>query len=248
MIDSSEQSPWRARILTLFPEMFPGPLSLSLSGKALEKGIWDCEAIQIRDFAEDKHKTVDDIPYGGGPGMVLKPDVLHRAILSATEGQKRADYPIYYLSPRGRVLDQAFVKELSQKKGITLLCGRYEGIDERVLEHHQIEELSIGDYVLSGGEMAAFVVLDSVVRLLPGVMGNVDTAGSESFEDGLLEYPHYTRPAEWMGREVPDVLKSGHHADIEKWRKEMSLMLTKDRREDLFLRYLEKNGKKTDFS
>lgn len=243
----TESSTWQACILTLFPEMFPGPLGLSLSGRALEKKIWHCQTVQIRNFAEDRHKTVDDIPYGGGPGMVLKPDVLDRAIVSATEGRNRADYPIYYLSPRGRVLDQALVKELSLKKGVTLLCGRYEGVDERVLEYHQIEELSIGDYVLSGGEMAALVVLDAVVRLLPGVMGNVETAGLESFEDGLLEYPHYTRPSEWMGFDVPDVLKSGHHADIEKWRKEMSLKLTKERRSDLFERYLRKNGKKTDF-
>ena len=225
---------FEAKILTLFPDMFPGTLGQALSGKALEKKIWSCEAINIRDFATDNYKTVDDVPYGGGAGMVLKPDVLDRAIEAVSPVEERDDCPIYFLSPRGKVLTQEMVKDLAQKKGVTLLCGRYEGVDQRVLEHHNIEEISIGDYILSGGEIAAQVLLDAVVRLLPGVMGNVETAGNESFEKGLLEHHHYTRPAEWKGMKVPEILLSGHHKKIEDYRKAESVALTKEKRPDLY--------------
>nr|WP_263973588.1 tRNA (guanosine(37)-N1)-methyltransferase TrmD [Indioceanicola profundi] len=226
------------RVLTLFPEMFPGPLGQSLAGKALENGTWTLETVDIRSFARDKHRSVDDTPFGGGPGMVMRPDVLDAA-LSDTLARGPERGRVIYLSPRGRVLDQELVRELAAAPVVTLLCGRYEGVDERVIEEHRLEEVSLGDFVLSGGEPAALCLIDAVVRLLPGVMGNVETAGEESFERGLLEYPHYTRPAEWRGRMVPEVLLSGHHGNVRAWRLEQAERITAERRPDLWSRYLE---------
>ena len=230
--------PWRATVLTLFPDAFPGPLGLSLAGRALERGDWVLETVDIRDFALDRHRTVDDAPLGGGAGMVMRPDVVDAA-LESVAGRPG---PLVYLSPRGRLLDQALARELAAGPGIQLLCGRYEGVDQRVLEARAVEEVSVGDYVLSGGEMAALVLLDAVVRLLPGVMGNEESAAEESFESGLLEYPLYTRPADWQGHEVPEVLLSGHHAQIRQWRRERAEELTKARRPDLWARYIEGNA------
>jgi tRNA (guanine37-N1)-methyltransferase len=228
---------WTARILTLFPEMFPGPLGLSLAGKALERGDWTIETIDIRTFATDKHRTVDDTPFGGGPGMVMRPDVVDAALDHAMrDGLK----PAIYLTPRGRVLDQALVKELSAGPGVVILCGRYEGLDERVIEARGLMEVSLGDFVLSGGEPAAIALIDAAVRLLPGVMGAEETLEEESFEAGLLEYPHYTRPAEWCGRAVPDVLMSGHHEKIKAWRKLQAEQTTASRRPDLWAAYQER--------
>ena len=224
---------WHINILTLFPEMFPGPLGLSLSGKALEKQIWSFNAINIRDFTADKHKTVDDTPFGGGAGMVMRPDIIEKALLSVQNPGRKI-----YLSPRGKPLTQDMVKELAVTPVLTLLCGRYEGVDQRVLDAHNFEEISIGDYVLSGGEPAALILMDACIRLLPGVMGNTETPVEESFSSGLLEYPHYTRPADWIASDgqtynVPDVLKSGNHAEINKWRRGQSEGLTRARRPDL---------------
>ena len=234
---------WTVKVLTLFPEMFPGPLGLSLAGKALENGVWALESVDIRSFARDKHRSVDDTPFGGGAGMVMRPDVLDAALTATagppgTPGRGRA----IYLSPRGRVLDQELVKELAATPVVTLLCGRYEGVDERVLDAHGLEEVSLGDFVLSGGETAALCLIDAVVRLLPGVMGNVETAGEESFERGLLEYPHYTRPAVWcdglgVERSVPEVLLSGHHEKVRAWRLAEAERITRARRPDLWSRY-----------
>lgn len=224
---------FHVNLLTLFPEMFPGFLGHSLAGRALERGDWSYTAVQIRDFGEGKHQTVDDTPFGGGAGMVMRADVLEKALLSLpTPGRK------IYMSPRGKVLNQALVKELAAEENLTILCGRYEGVDQRVLDAHGFEEISIGDYVLSGGEVAALAMMDSCIRLLPGVMGNEDTPDEESFANGLLEYPHYTRPAEWTdangtAREVPEVLKSGNHARIEAWRHAQSIEITQNRRPDL---------------
>lgn len=225
--------PWTAKVLTLFPEMFPGPLGLSLAGKALQDGLWQLDAIDIRDFATDKHRTVDDTPFGGGPGMVMRADVIDRA-LDAAEAE---GFATVYLSPRGRMLDQQEVKRLSSLPGITLLCGRFEGVDERVIAKRGLTEISIGDYVLSGGEPAALVLIDACVRLLPGVLGAAETLDEESFERGLLEYPHYTRPADWCGRTVPDVLLSGHHEKIRAWRLAQAEETTRERRPDLWARY-----------
>jgi tRNA (guanine37-N1)-methyltransferase len=241
---------WHVNILTLFPEMFPGALGGSLSGKALEKGIWSYNAVNIRDFASDKHNTVDDTPFGGGAGMVMRADVIERALLSLEEKRKGGtdsslppNIPSsvprrIYLSPRGKLLTQALVQDLSKEPEITLLCGRYEGVDQRVLDAQDFEEISIGDYVLSGGEPAALILMDACIRLLPGVMGNADTPAEESFTDGLLEYPHYTRPADWTAADgqvygVPDVLRSGNHAEISRWRREQAEKLTAARRPDL---------------
>jgi tRNA (guanine37-N1)-methyltransferase len=245
---SERAAPWTARVLTLFPEMFPGPLGLSLAGKALERGIWALDVLDIRDFARDKHRAVDDAPFGGGAGMVMRPDVLDAALVAAKARASKIgatkigadpgpDAPVIYLSPRGRLLDRALARELAQGPGATLLCGRYEGVDERVLEAHGVAEVSIGDYVLSGGEPAALVLMDAVVRLLPGVMGNQESPVEESFERGLLEYPHYTRPADWQGRKVPEVLTSGHHEEIRRWRRAAAETLTEERRPDLWARY-----------
>lgn len=224
---------WHTNIITLFPEMFPGTLGLSLSGKALERGDWSYDCINPRDYTQDVHKSVDDTPYGGGAGMVMRADILEKTHLSiAKPGRK------IYLSPRGKVLDQALAEELSQEESLTLLCGRYEGVDQRFLDAHGYEEVSIGDYVLSGGEPAAIILMDACIRLLPGVMGNNTTVDEESFSNGLLEYPHYTRPAEWTDhsgtvRKVPDVLTEGNHKKIDEWRKSQSLTLTKERRPEL---------------
>ena len=241
---AAQIAPWTARVLTLFPEMFPGPLGLSLAGKALERGIWALDVLDIRDFARDKHRAVDDAPFGGGAGMVMRPDVLDAALVAAKARTAKeaaapgAGVPVVYLSPRGRLLDRALSRELAQGPGAILLCGRYEGVDERVLEAHGIAEVSIGDYVLSGGEPAALVLIDAVVRLLPGVMGNQRSPAEESFERGLLEYPHYTRPAEWQGRKVPEVLISGHHEKVRQWRQAQAERITERRRPDLWARYV----------
>nr|CAD6431763.1 tRNA (guanosine(37)-N1)-methyltransferase TrmD [Rhizobium sp. Q54] len=222
---------FRATVLTLYPEMFPGHLGSSLAGKALERGQWSMEPVQIRDFASDRHRTVDDTPAGGGAGMVLKPDILAKAIDHVSAGDDR---PRLLMSPRGRPLTQTRVRELAAGDGVVIVCGRFEGVDQRVIEARELEEISIGDYILSGGEPAALTLLDAVVRILPGVMGNALSGTHESFEGGLLEYPHYTRPQVFEGREIPAVLTSGNHAAIEKWRHEQALALTRERRPDLF--------------
>ncbi len=230
------RNPWQATVLTVFPEMFPGPLGQSLAGKGLEKGSWALDVLDIRDFARDKHRSVDDEPFGGGAGMVMRADVVDRALNAVADRSG----PVIYLSPRGRLLDHALVRDLAGGPGMTLLCGRYEGVDQRVLDARGIDEVSVGDYVLSGGEPAAIVFIDAVVRLLPGVMGNEASPGEESFESGLLEYPHYTRPAEWQGREVPGVLTSGHHEKIRQWRRAEAERMTEQRRPDLWVRYRER--------
>jgi tRNA (guanine37-N1)-methyltransferase len=227
-------APWTATVLTLFPEMFPGPLGFSLAGKALERGLWRLETVDIRRFASDKHRSVDDAPFGGGPGMVLRPDVVDAAIAGVAERPG----PLLYLSPRGHRLDQERVRRLSEGPGVRLLCGRFEGIDERVLEAYAIEELSLGDFVLSGGEPAAIALIDACVRLLPGVIGDAAAVTEESFAGSLLEYPHYTRPQEWRGRAVPEVLVSGHHDKIRQWRQAQAEAATQVRRPDLWQRYL----------
>ncbi len=224
---------WRATVLTIFPEMLPGPLAYSLAGKALRAGLWQLETVDIRDFAQDKHRSVDDAPFGGGPGMVMRPDVLDAAIAGAG-----GVGPLILLSPRGRRLDQAKVGELAAGPGLTLICGRFEGIDERVIEARAIEEVSLGDFVLSGGEPAAIALIDACVRLLPGVVGDAEGLSEESFADGLLEYPQYTRPQLWQGRLVPEVLVSGDHGRIRAWRRAEAERLTRERRADLWERYL----------
>ena len=224
---------WSARILTLFPEMFPGPLGHSLAGKALERKLWSLHTVDIRDFAADRHGTVDDSPFGGGPGMVMRPDVVDRA-LASVEDQAG---PVIFLTPRGRPLDQRAVHGFAQQPGLTILCGRYEGVDERVIEARAMVEVSLGDFVLSGGEPAALALLDACVRLLPGVMGAEVSLAEESFESGLLEYPHYTRPADWQGRPVPEILISGHHEKIRAWRRAQAERITQERRPDLWSRY-----------
>ena len=223
---------WRATVLTIFPEMLPGPLAYSLAGKALKAGLWQLETVDIRNFARDKHRSVDDAPFGGGPGMVMRSDVLDAAI--AGSGGLR---PLLLLSPRGRRLDQPRVRELAALPGVTLICGRFEGVDERVLEARSIEEMSLGDFVLSGGEPAAIALIDACVRLVPGVVGCAETLAEESFAGGLLEYPQYTRPQLWQGRALPEVLLSGDHRRIRAWRREESERLTRERRPDLWERY-----------
>jgi tRNA (guanine37-N1)-methyltransferase len=224
---------WHATVLTIFPEMLPGPLAHSLAGKALEAGIWQLETVDIRDFARDKHRSVDDAPFGGGPGMVLRPDVLDAAIAGAG-----GVGPLILLSPRGRPLGQERVRELAAMAGVRLICGRFEGVDERVLEARSVEEVSLGDFVLSGGEPAAIALIDACVRLLPGVVGCAETLAEESFAEGLLEYPHYTRPALWQGRAVPEVLVSGDHQRVRDWRRAEAKRLTRERRPDLWRRYV----------
>jgi len=225
---------WRATVLTIFPELFPGPLGASLAGKALSQKIWSCEAIDIRDFAADKHRSVDDTPAGGGPGMVMRADVLARAIDAAVPANDSR--PRIVLTPRGKPLVQSRVRELAGAPGLVLVCGRFEGVDERVIERRALEEISIGDYVLSGGEIAALVLLDACVRLLPGVMGTEASHVEESFEAGLLEYPHYTKPQEFEGRSIPEVLNSGHHGKVAAWRREQAERATRERRPDLWAR------------
>ena len=226
---------FQAQILTLYPEMFPGPLGASMAGRALDEGIWSCAAIQIRDFATDKHRTVDDTPAGGGAGMVLKPDVLAAAVDHALDRQP--DCPVLAMTPRGTPITQARVRQLVAGPGITILCGRFEGFDERIFDARPIEQVSLGDIVLSGGEPAALMLLDACIRLLPGVMGAASSGCEESFEEGLLEYPHYTRPAVWEGRTIPEVLRSGDHAKIAAWRKAMAASDTRLRRPDLWERH-----------
>ena len=222
-----------ARVFTLYPEFFPGPLGKGLYGKALDEKIWKLETVNIRDYAEDKHKTVDDTPFGGGSGMLIKPDVLAKSI----DKNINANEKIFYLSPRGKMFDQKTAKQISKGNGINLICGHFEGVDERILNTRNIEEISIGDYVLSGGETAAFVVIDSVLRLLPGVIGNDMSKNEESFENGLLEYPQFTKPQIWEEKTVPEVLLSGDHAKIKDWRLSQSEAITRDRRPDLWQKY-----------
>jgi tRNA (guanine37-N1)-methyltransferase len=220
---------WRATVLTLFPEMFPGPLGQSLAGRALRRDIWSLQARDIRDAAGDRHRTVDDTPFGGGAGMVMRPDIVDAALAGCLD-----DRACVFLSPRGRPLSQDIVRRLADGPGVVLLCGRYEGVDQRVIEARALEEISVGDYVLSGGEPAAMVLLDACVRLLPGVMGAAASAREESFSAGLLEYPHYTRPAEWQGRAVPEILLSGHHEAVAAWRQAQAERITRERRPDLW--------------
>ena len=224
---------WQAQVFTLYPDVFPGPLSKGLYGKAMSKKIWNLKVVNIRDSAEGKHKTVDDTPYGGGSGMLMKADVLAKSLdQNKNEGEK-----ILYLSPRGKKFDQNYAKELSKEKSISIICGHFEGVDERVLSTRNIEEVSIGDFILSGGESAAFVVLDSILRLLPGVLGNENSTVNESFENGLLEYPQFTKPQIWEEKAVPEVLLSGDHSKIKHWRLSQSEAITRDRRPDLWKKY-----------
>ena len=224
---------WQAQIFTLYPELYPGPLSKGLYGKALAKNLWNLKVINIRDAAEDKHKTVDDTPYGGGSGMLIKADVLAKSLdKNKIKGEK-----IIYLSPKGKKFDQHYAQDLSKQKSVSFVCGHFEGVDERILSTRNIEEVSIGDYVLSGGETASFVIMDSVLRLLPGVLGNEYSKKEESFENGLLEYPQYTKPQIWEKKSVPDVLLSGDHNKIKDWRLSQSEAITRDRRPDLWQKY-----------
>ena len=227
---------WVAKIITLFPDAFPGTLGLSLTGKALDTGLWRLDTIDLRTFGIGKHRNVDDTPAGGGAGMVLRPDVVDAAFRHARTGTPtdRARWPVVYLSPRGAPFTQATARRLAAADGVTLLCGRFEGVDQRVLDHHLVEEISLGDFVLTGGEIAAQAMLDATVRLIPGVLGNATSTVDESFSDGLLEHPQYTRPAEWEGQEIPAVLQSGNHAEIAKWRKAEAEALTRARRPDLW--------------
>jgi tRNA (guanine37-N1)-methyltransferase len=225
---------WRASVITIFPEMFPGPLGASLAGKAQEKGLWAIDAVDLRSYAPDRHRTVDDTPAGGGPGMVMKPDVLARAIEAAASDAR----PRLLMSARGAPLTQARAARLAAGAGVVIVCGRFEGVDERVIEGRGLEEVSIGDYVLSGGELAAMVLIDACVRLIPGVMGKEESAAEESFAQHLLEYPHYTKPQVWEGRAIPDVLLSGDHGKVAAWRRAEAERLTRARRPDLWAAYL----------
>ena len=226
-----------AQIFTLYPDYFPGPLNKGLYGKAMEKKIWDLKTIDIREYALDKHKTVDDTPYGGGSGMLLKPDVVAKSIDANTKkGEK-----IFYLSPRGKKFNQSIAREISKEKKVNLICGHFEGVDQRVLDNREIDELSVGDFVLSGGETASYVFLDAILRLIPGVIGNEESKNEESFENGLLEYPQYTKPQIWEEKSVPNVLLSGDHAKIKDWRLTQSKAITRDRRPDLWQKYNKKN-------
>lgn len=227
---------WEARVITLFPGAFPGVLGESLTGRALDQGLWRLTAVELRQFGEGKHRNVDDTPAGGGAGMVLRADVLARAIDAAGDGTPtdRRRWPLVYLSPRGRRFDQAMARRWAAAEGVTLICGRFEGVDERVIEDYGIEEVSLGDFVMTGGEIAAQAMIDATVRLLPGVLGNAASAEEESFSHGLLEHPQYTRPAEWRGRRIPDVLLSGNHGEIEKWRRAEADRITRERRPDLW--------------
>jgi tRNA (guanine37-N1)-methyltransferase len=227
---------WVAKVITLFPDAFPGTLGLSLTGKALDLGLWRLDTIDLRDFGIGKHRNVDDTPAGGGAGMVLRADVVDAAFRHARTGTPvdRARWPVVYLSPRGAPFTQATARRLALAEGLTLLCGRFEGVDQRVLDHHQVEEISLGDFVLTGGEIAAQAILDATVRLIPGVLGNAASTEEESFSDGLLEHPQYTRPASWEGQDIPAVLQSGNHAEIAKWRRAEAEALTRARRPDLW--------------
>jgi len=238
MTDSNNN--FHASIITLYPEMFPGSLGYSLAGRALDKGLWQLETVPLREFGNGKHRQVDDTPAGGGAGMVLKPDVLAAAIDSVSNDED--ERPRLLMSPRGRVLDQAYVRELAKGPGAMIICGRFEGVDERVIEARNLQEISLGDYVLSGGEPAAIVLLDAIVRLIPGVMGNEASGEHESHECGLLEHPHYTRPQEFEGREIPAVLTSGNHANVKDWQRFEAERLTRQRRPDLLPEHDKKDG------
>ena len=233
MFSKKPRQVWTAGVVTLFPGSFPGTLGMSICGKALDRGIWALKTLDIRDFAVDRHKTVDSSPYGGGPGMVLRPDVLDRTLEAISDVPGRR----ICLSPRGRRFDQAFAKELAHEPGVVLVCGRYEGIDQRIIEAREMEEVSLGDFVLTGGEIAAQALLDATVRLLPGVIGSEQGLDEESFEDGLLEYPQYTHPKIWKGRSVPEVLLSGNHKKIAEWKKQQSELVTRNYRPDLWEAY-----------
>ena len=233
MFSKKPRQVWTAGVVTLFPGSFPGTLGMSICGKALDRGIWALKTLDIRDFAVDRHKTVDSSPYGGGPGMVLRPDVLDKTLEAISDAPGRR----ICLSPRGRRFDQAFAKELAHEPGVVLVCGRYEGIDQRVIEAREMEEVSLGDFVLTGGEIAAQALLDATVRLLPGVIGSEQGLDEESFEDGLLEYPQYTHPKIWKGRSVPEVLLSGNHKKIAEWKKQQSELVTRNYRPDLWEAY-----------
>ena len=224
---------WKARIFTLYPEIFPGPLNKGLYGKALSNKIWNLDIINIRDSAEDKHKTVDDTPFGGGSGMLIKPDVLASSIDKHVSKSEK----IFYLSPKGKLFNQKTARSLSKERCVNLICGHFEGVDQRLLETRNIEEISIGDYILSGGETAAFVIVDSILRLIPGILGNEESVHEESFENGLLEYPQYTKPQLWEEKNVPDVLLSGDHSKIKDWRLSQSEAITRHRRPDLWQKY-----------
>lgn len=234
---------WHATILTIFPELFPGPLGSSVVGRALDKGLWNLDTVNIRDFAHNNYNSVDDTPYGGGAGMVMRADIVGKAIDSVIETDK-AKRKIYYLSPRGKRLDQIKVKTIANSCGAVILCGRYEGIDQRIIDEYQIEEISLGDFILSGGEYAAYCLIDACVRLQPNVLGKVESFEDESFENGLLEYPHYTRPDRWKERDVPDVLRTGHHQKIKDWRLEQSKQITRNVRPDLWDEYKKLNNEK----
>ena len=224
---------FQVKIFTLYPEFFPGPFDKGIYGKAIEKKIWKMDIINIRDYTEDKHKTVDDTPYGGGSGMVMRADI----IANSLDKNLGPDEKVYYLSPRGKLLNQDIAKKISNEKHLNMLCGHFEGVDQRVLDNRNIEEISIGDYIISGGETASYIVLDSVLRLLPGVLGNKDSIVNESFENGLLEYPQYTKPQIWQKNKVPEVLLSGDHAKIKDWRLSQSKAITRDRRPDMWQKY-----------
>ena len=230
---------WKAKVITLFPQAFPGVLGQSLTGRALDQGLWALETIDLRPFGIGKHKNVDDTPADGGAGMVLRADVVHEALTQAAYGTppSRKDWPVVYLSPRGKPFDQATARRWSQADGLTMLCGRFEGVDQRVLDYHRVEEVSLGDFVLTGGEIAAQAMIDATVRLLPGVLGNEASTEEESHSNGLLEHPQYTRPAEWQGRPIPDVLLSGNHAKINEWRRRQAEELTEKRRPDMWRSY-----------
>ncbi len=232
---------WTASVLTIFPSMFPGPRGTSLAGRARESGLWGLNTVDIRSFATDKHQTVDDQPFGGGAGMVMRPDIVDAALDQALKDAP-AGTPSIYLTPRGRVLDQARVRQLAAGPGVVVLCGRFEGVDQRVVEARGLEEVSLGDFVLSGGEPAAIALIDACVRLLPGVMGAEQSLAEESFESGLLEYPHYTRPQSWCGRAVPEILTSGHHANVAAWRRAEAERITRERRPDLWARYVKNHS------
>ncbi|RPE67215.1 tRNA (guanine37-N(1)-) methyltransferase [Pacificibacter maritimus] len=237
MVDTPDiAGTWKAKIITLLPTAFPGMLGESLTGKALQDGLWQIEPIDLRIFGEGKHRNVDDTPAGGGAGMVLRPDIMGKAVDFAMNGlpQDREKWPLVYLSPRGKRFDQATAKRWSKAEGITMICGRFEGLDERVINHFDIEEVSLGDFVLTGGEIPAQAMIDATVRLLPGVLGNAESIEEESHSNGLLEHPQYTRPAEWRGHKIPDVLMSGHHGKIAKWREDMAKQLTQERRPDMW--------------
>jgi tRNA (guanine37-N1)-methyltransferase len=245
MAEPQVKGAWTARVITLFPEAFPGTLGLSLTGKALDFGLWALQPIDLRPFGEGRHLNVDDNPSGGGAGMVLRADIVARALDQAAIGTPpdRARWPVIYVSPRGKPFTQALARAWSQAEGMTILCGRFEGVDERVIEAYGIEEVSLGDFVLTGGEIAAQALIDATVRLIPRVLGNQTSTEEESFSEGLLEFPHYTRPTDWQGRAIPEVLLSGHHANIATWRRTMAERLTKERRPDLWRAYCARHGR-----